>query len=86
MKNCMHLKWGYGVVASLAIGLSGCYMDDQRSQQEMHMERTKMEQPNTKAQQPKAVKKTTVSASREPIQQVAPGPKRKAAPQLPVIQ
>jgi hypothetical protein len=79
---------GYGVVASLALGLTGCYMDGQRAQQPEYGYQGKvMTHKSVEAKQEKAVAhKTKASASREPIQQVAPGPKRAAAPQLPVIQ
>lgn len=88
-------KCGLGIVASLALGLSGCYMDEQRSQQEMH---TAHGQAATSAPAHKAESKAattthaaaghkeSASASRKPVQQEAPGPKRAAAPQLPVIQ
>ncbi len=86
----INFKWGYGIVVSLAIGLTGCYMDGQRAQQ---MDRTparnKMEnQKNMDAQQQAKETKHNAhaSAAKEPAQQVAPGPKRKAAPALPVIQ
>lgn len=90
-----NFKWGYGVVVSLAIGLTGCYMDGQRSQQMGHMPAHNHKMTQTQemnGQHANAPAKAThashasAGAVKEPIQQVAPGPKRKAAPQLPVIQ
>lgn len=90
-----NFKWGYGVVVSLAIGMTGCYMDGQRSQQMDHMSAHNHKMTDHKemnGQQANANAKAmhtshaSASAAKEPIQQVAPGPKRKAAPQLPVIQ
>ena len=83
MINAKSFKWGYGVIASLAIGLTGCSMDGQRSEQVYSAPQAKTV-PQTKTTSTNAVK--TSSAKREPIQQEAPGPKRAAAPQIPVIQ
>jgi hypothetical protein len=85
MINLKSFKWGYGVVVSFAIGLTGCYMDGHRAQQ-METMQTHHQKMVTNANQTKAMHKTSATAAKEPAQQVAPGPKRKAAPQLPVIQ
>lgn len=86
MINFKTIKWGLGLVATLSLGLTGCYMDGQRAQHEPYGHHGKANQ--TTAEAPKAEKANTkkAKASREPVQQQAPGPKRAAAPQIPVIQ
>lgn len=83
MLNFKSLKWCFGIVLSL--GLSAC-MDMQRSEQANYPQ--SYEHANTAQKQtvskPKAQQKTY--ASKDPAQQTSPGPTRKAAPQIPVIQ
>lgn len=85
----INFKWGYGVVVALAVGVTGCYMDGHRAQ---HMEPMPMHKMDGKKNmdmhhEAKAgMHKVHASSAKEPAQQVAPGPKRKAAPALPVIQ
>jgi len=76
------IKWGLASIAFLSLSLSGCYMDNQNY--------PRTGNPSTVtvkpiAPQAKIVEKRGSATVREPIQQVAPGPKRTAAPQLPVI-
>ncbi|MFI4918325.1 MAG: hypothetical protein ACHP65_02095 [Legionellales bacterium] len=85
MINFNSFRWGCLVVVPLVLSLSGCYLDEQRIQNADHAP-----QPEkiivTNKNQPKVIKAEQQGNAREPIQQVAPGPKRAAAPQLPVIQ
>lgn len=82
------IKWS--LVVSLVGGLSGCLMmDDQRNTNNMQNSMTyEQQQKVTKKQQAQATKvaKTSSSSATEPVQKSTPGPKRAAAPQLPVIQ
>lgn len=82
MINFKSIKWGYGVIISLILGLSGCYMDGQNSQRAESASQATVTTDNTN--KPKAVQKSY--ASKDPTQKSTPGPKRAAAPQLPVIQ
>ena len=85
MKN---FKWGYGIAASLVIGLSGCVMDGSNPQNTDYGTQPAVKadahahQVHGKAQA--ATAKGT--SSKGPAQKVTPGPKRAAAPQIPVIQ
>jgi hypothetical protein len=85
MLNFKSIKWCLGVAA--ALGLTAC-MDMQRSEQhngpyynEMN---TQQKQHHAGQNKSKAQQKTY--ASKDPTQKATPGPTRKAAPQLPVIQ
>lgn len=82
MINIKSLKWGYGIVVALTVGLSGCYMEEQNSHAVDYSSHDKMT-ANTGVEH-KAVQKSY--ASKDPVQKATPGPKRAAAPQLPVIQ
>ncbi len=82
MISLKSLKWCLGIILSL--GLCAC-MDMQRSE---HMDAQGYEKINNQSQQqtvnkPKAQK---TYASKDPTQKSTPGPKRNAAPQIPVIQ
>ncbi|KTD72355.1 hypothetical protein [Legionella tucsonensis] len=84
MIKLQSIKLGFGI--ALSLGLCAC-MDMQRSEQ-MHMHDQGYEKMNTQAQQqttnkPKAQK---TYASKDPAQRSTPGPKRNAAPQIPVIE
>ena len=84
MKNFKSLKWSFGLIATMSLGLSSCMMDDQSYQADT--QRAVVVKPV--APQPRIVEKkarSTKAVVREPIQQVAPGPKRAEAPQLPVV-
>lgn len=88
MINFKSFKWGYGLIASLVLGLSGCYMDGSNPQT---MDYPSQGQMKTKTHSTAGQAKTTGAstkgyASKEPVQKATPGPKRTAAPQLPVIQ
>lgn len=88
MINCKSLKWCSGIILSL--GLSAC-MDMPRSEQ---MEGQRHEQMNAQYKQhherhatgQKAKGQQKTYASKDPTQKATPGPARKSAPQLPVIQ
>lgn len=75
------IKWGLASISFLSLSLSGCYMDGQNYPR-TGSSGTMTVQPIES--QPKIVEKKG-GAVKEPVQQVAPGPKRTAAPQLPVI-
>ncbi len=82
------IKLGCGLVISLTFGLSGCYMDSP------YGERAEIVGPvMTAPSSSKTIQSTTTTtvktekqAAKEPLQQTTPGPKRTAAPQIPVIQ
>jgi hypothetical protein len=84
MKNLKSFKWSFALIATMSLGLSSCYMDNQ-SYRQADNQRTVVVKPV--APQPRIVEKQSSSSKvvREPIQQVAPGPKRTQAPQLPVV-
>lgn len=89
-KNLFRLS--YGVVAALTLGLSGCYFDGQSAQEADYTAYDSAPKAQvygksngSGASTPKAAAKSTSSSS-EPAQKTSPGPKRAAAPQLPVIQ
>ena len=79
MINFKSVKLGCGIVLSLT--LSGCYMDSPDYERQTSPERTTV--TTTPGPRAKIVEK---SAVKEPVQQTTPGPKRTAAPQIPVIQ
>ncbi len=85
MINFKSRKWGYGIIASLIVGLSGCFMDGQNPQ---HTDYSVHNAPKMDAGAVKAKKvaKSGASSSKEVPQKTVPGPKQTAAPQLPVIQ
>lgn len=80
------IKWS--LILSLVGGLASCLMYDQdrsaQNQASMSYEQ------QTTVKQAKGTKtaavKASSSSSKEPVQKSTPGPKRAAAPQLPVIQ
>ncbi|AUH71440.1 Uncharacterised protein [Legionella sainthelensi] len=86
MPNFKSLKWCFGI--ALSLGLGACSMDMQRSEQSNYpksYEATNKTQTEKQAvTKPKAQQKTY--ASKDPTQPATPGPARKAAPQIPVIQ
>ncbi len=80
MINFNSFKLGCGIILSLT--LSGCYMDSsQNYERQTNPSQTTV--TTTPVPRAKIVEK---SAVKEPIQQTTPGPKRTAAPQIPVIQ
>lgn len=94
MKKNNTVKWSYGAVVALVLGLTGCYFDGQSAQEvnySNHSYDNSMPKAQVKGQgsnnAPTAAKKSYSSnSSTEPAQKSTPGPKRTAAPQLPVIQ
>lgn len=83
------IKWS--LIISLAGGLCSCFMYDDNSRHENRQNAVTYEQQQPVAKQAqvtKAVVKANNNASiaTEPVQKTTPGPKRAAAPQLPVIQ
>lgn len=84
MINFKSCKWGYGVIASLILGLSGCMMDGQSPQ---HVDYSTHHAPKVDAAAAKGKKVAKNSDSSAKVsQKTMPGPKQTAAPQLPVIQ
>ncbi len=83
MINYKAAKWCLGI--ALSVGLTACNTwDMQRSKHvDTHYE-PMAQQHKPVAYKSKPVQKTY--ASKDPTQQATPGPVRKAAPQLPVIQ
>lgn len=78
------IKWS--LILAIAGGVASCHMLEERNDQ-MQAPVTYDQQPVVKpAQGAKAVVTKTATVSTEPAQKTTPGPKRAAAPQLPVIQ
>jgi hypothetical protein len=77
------IKWSF--ILGLVGGLSSCMMYDQRNDSAPNPMVYEQQQPMQQNKVVKATKAASTSA-KEPVQQSAPGPKRAAAPQLPVIQ
>lgn len=86
MINFKSFKWGYGIIVSLVFGLSSCYMDDHNSQNVDYSSQNTMHKDSQAANQAAATKTKGYATSKGPTQKSTPGPKRAAAPQLPVIQ
>ena len=76
------IKWS--VILGLVAGASSCMMYDQRNESAPNPMTYEHQQP-MKNKVAKAAKAASTSA-KEPVQKSTPGPKRAAAPQLPVIQ
>ncbi|HAT7073870.1 TPA: hypothetical protein JAN90_14120 [Legionella pneumophila] len=88
MINYKTIKWRYGLIPLFALGVSGCYFDGTSPQ-----ERGYYSQDNGTFSHGGQATATTQSqpqqksyASKDTSQKSTPGPKRTAAPQLPVIQ
>lgn len=86
MINYKSIKWGYGLIAVFVLGVSGCYLDGTSPQ-----ERGYYSQNNNMSAAGQTATNETQSqqksyAAKDPVQKSTPGPKRTAAPQLPVIQ
>lgn len=78
------IKWS--LILAIAGGVASCQMLEERNDP-MQAPVTYDQQPVAKpAQGAKTVVTKTASSSTEPAQKTSPGPKRAAAPQLPVIQ
>ncbi len=85
MINFKSCKWGYGVIASLIMGLSSCMMDGQNPQHVDYSTHNASKMDAGAAKGKKIAKSSASSAEKVP-QKTMPGPKQTAAPQLPVIQ
>ncbi|HAT8810380.1 hypothetical protein SC122_14425 [Legionella pneumophila serogroup 1] len=88
MINYKLSQWGYCFIALFALGVSGCYFDG-TSPQERGYSYQDNNMPSTGGQttatnQSQSQQKSY--ASKDTSQKSTPGPKRTAAPQLPVIQ
>ena len=93
MLNFKSLKWCFGI--AMTLGLTAC-MEMQGSEQGPYPERMNTrhhqqhQQPQRQQEGATTTNKHTAKqktyASKDPTQQATPGPSRKAAPQLPVIQ
>jgi hypothetical protein len=80
----LHKSMQWGLVLSLVGGLSSCAMDNQQNQ---GGDQSTMVYPQPATQiKPVATASKVSSGSNESLQKAVPGPKRAAAPQLPVIQ
>ncbi|AMP90882.1 hypothetical protein [Legionella pneumophila] len=88
MINYNTTKWKYGLIVVFALGVSGCYFDGASPQergyssQENGMSSSGRQTSATNQSQPQQKS----YASKDTSQKSTPGPKRTAAPQLPVIQ
>jgi len=84
MINYKSVRWSLGIILSL--GLSACYWNGQRAEYvDTHYEHIKGQKQAAELEgHSKRVQKTY--ASKDPTQKSTPGPVRKTAPQLPVIQ
>ncbi len=85
MKNNKKTLWNYGLVVSLALGLSSCYFEEYRSTGTQQMT-TDVAQHQHQAQTEAKTPVQKTYATKDPAQVSTPGPKRAAAPQIPVIQ
>ena len=87
MNTYKSVKWGCAVL-SLACGLSSCMMYDDNSARSDHPSDKPIayDQASTHHAKASAGGVTSSSSSSETAQKSTPGPKRAAAPQLPVIQ
>lgn len=79
------IKCSFGLVAVLSLGLSGCYMDTYNPSMDYNTAQSATNQTKQSAQN-SAKKVSQSSTPTDTVQKSTPGPKRKAAPQLPVIQ
>lgn len=86
MINNKSSKLFLGLVVTL--GLASCSMMDMGRSEHVnsHYEPTQNTQQKVVANKPKHKPVQKTYASKDPTQQATPGPVRKAAPQLPVIQ
>ncbi|HAT1659707.1 TPA: hypothetical protein RG395_002343 [Legionella pneumophila] len=88
MINYKTIKWRYGLIALFALGLSGCYFDGASPQERGYYSQDNGTFSNggqtTATNQSQPQQKSY--ASKDTSQKSTPGPKRTAAPQLPVIQ
>ena len=78
-------KLGYALIVSLACGLSSCMYDEGYQSHTSQDSATYQHGATEQAKVTKAAAKSD-GIAREPVQKATPGPKRAAAPQIPVIQ
>ncbi|TAL63134.1 MAG: hypothetical protein EPN84_05435 [Legionella sp.] len=80
--------WGCGLVAALTLGLSGCLWDEGSEPVDYSSKPTSMNSGSadntSSAEGTKSTQKSY--SSKDPVQKTTPGPKRAAAPQMPVLQ
>jgi hypothetical protein len=97
MINYKSFKWSYGLIFSLVCGLSGCIIYDNDDSTDYSSPTTPTTaapaSPSSKATNNADTANTSTptatapkSTPKEPMQVTAPGPKRAAAPQIPVIE
>lgn len=79
-------KIGCALVVSLTLGLSGCFMDEQTDTTPVDYSNSSTPMQRSDAGDSQAPAKQKSYASKDPVQKSTPGPKRAAAPQLPVLQ
>ena len=86
MLNLKSLKWSLGI--TLSLGLTACMNNMQNSERQYNPQN--YEQMNAQQKQHamhnKAKPQQKTYASKDPTQKATPGPTRKSAPQLPVVQ
>lgn len=88
MLSYKSITWNHAALLSLVCGLSSCTLLDN----DTSYTSAPASSPSTYEQAPAPKAKVTAAAansskvSTEPVQKSTPGPKRAAAPQLPVIQ
>lgn len=82
MVNYKSVKWVLGL--ALTVGLSACSLLETQRPEHVDAHYVPMDNQSKAAANHKPVQKSY--ASKDPTQKATPGPTRKAAPQLPVIQ
>lgn len=87
------IKWGYPAVIAMTLGLSGCLTDgmfgEDRAANPVDYSSTSSAPAASKNDGSVSVESKSSSksySSKDPVQKTTPGPKRSAAPQMPVIQ
>lgn len=87
------IKWGFPAVIAMTLGLSGCLTDGMFGQDRASnpVDYSSVSSAPTASKNdgsaPVEGKSSAKSySSKDPVQKTTPGPKRSAAPQMPVIQ
>jgi hypothetical protein len=78
------IKWS--LILGVVGGLTSCMMYDQRNESAPSPMVYEQQQPMKQNKVVKGTKAAARASAKEPVQTTTPGPKRAAAPQLPVIQ
>ena len=89
MSNYKSVTWGYAALFSLVCGLSSCTLLDNDRGYDNAPAPSSITYEQAPAQKAKVAGTAAVKSSKvstEPVQKSTPGPKRAAAPQIPVIQ